>query len=472
MTETSPSQRATRDEDLACTSFCSSLRAEHDREGAGQVEKHGCEGEGWNLFTRDRHDFLEVDAPAHRLGSPADRNLENSDMNESSPCGRLDALGNLDEARPVDRFPMNATSPEVSNEDIGVSAELLYVNGETDKKRKLCTASGSPSNGHGEVLAVVKKAKKRPVNVWAKTSSRRGFKKHSKNVSLSNSKSNSVNKEDYVCITLAGKHQIKTEDGPGLPVVLSEFHKTEKIVLSDDKLSASNTKGYRMVRGTRGVVEGAWFFEILVKSLGPSGHTRLGWSTQKGEIQAPVGFDNYSYAYRDVDGSKVHKAVREQYGQPYREGDVLGFYINLPNGAELAPKPASIVSYKGQPYILEEKEEPLKVLPGSEIVFFRNGVFQGTAFKDINAGRYFPAASMYTLPNDPDCVVTFHFGPDFIFPPKDIGERPMPHPMSCAPYCGMDSLGFGSIARKIETPGLDATYTPELQRTGEARSIP
>ena len=55
-----------------------------------------------------------------------------------------------------------------------------------------------------------------------------------------------------------------------------------------------------MVRATRGVIEGAWYYEIIIKALGKTGHTRLGWSTWKGDLQAPVGFDINSYAYRQV----------------------------------------------------------------------------------------------------------------------------------------------------------------------------
>ena len=85
-----------------------------------------------------------------------------------------------------------------------------------------------------------------------------------------------------------------------------------------------------MVRATRGVCEGAWYFEIKVVTLGETGHTRLGWSTEKGDLQAPVGYDGNSFGYRDIDGSKVHKALREKYGEEgYKEGDVIGFYINF-----------------------------------------------------------------------------------------------------------------------------------------------
>ncbi len=53
--------------------------------------------------------------------------------------------------------------------------------------------------------------------------------------------------------------------------------------------------------------------------LGATGHCRLGWSTKKGELQAPVGYDEHSLAYRDLEGSKVHKALREDYGAPFAE---------------------------------------------------------------------------------------------------------------------------------------------------------
>lgn len=65
--------------------------------------------------------------------------------------------------------------------------------------------------------------------------------------------------------------------------------------------------------------KGTWYFEIIIVHLGATGHCRLGWSTKKGELQAPVGYDEHSIGYRDLEGSKVHKALREEYGAPYSE---------------------------------------------------------------------------------------------------------------------------------------------------------
>ena len=73
-------------------------------------------------------------------------------------------------------------------------------------------------------------------------------------------------------------------------------------------------------------------------------------------------------------------------------------------------------------------------LPGSEIAFFKNGVCQGTAFTDLTAARYFPAASLYTLPSQTEgATVRFNFGPDFAFPLPDWGARPVPGALCDAP---------------------------------------
>ena len=63
----------------------------------------------------------------------------------------------------------------------------------------------------------------------------------------------------------------------------------------------------------------------------------------------------------------------------------------------------------------------MKPRAGSSISFFKNGVNQGVAFTDIFEGRYYPAASLYK-----NCTVTFNYGPNFKYPPKDVpGCRPM-----------------------------------------------
>ncbi|KAL8260122.1 hypothetical protein R6Q59_028075 [Mikania micrantha] len=280
-----------------------------------------------------------------------------------------------------------------------------------------------------------KKKKSKGSNVWTKPTSRKG-KKRTKSTTTTTAQT-----EDSILITPIHRHPDKTDDTAEMKICLSKVYKAEKVELSEDRLSAGSCKGYRMVRATRGVMDGAWYFEIKVVNLGETGHTRLGWSTEKGDLQAPVGYDGNSYGYRDIDGSKVHKALRENYGDGgYVEGDVIGFYIYLPDGNLYAPKAPQLVLYKGQryAYATDPKEDPPKVVPGSEICFFRNGICQGSAFKDLHGGRYYPAASMYTLPHQSNCVVKFNFGPDFEAFPEDFGQRPIPKPMVEVPYHGFD----------------------------------
>ncbi|KAL7227189.1 hypothetical protein ACSBR1_022118 [Camellia fascicularis] len=207
---------------------------------------------------------------------------------------------------------------------------------------------------------VKKSTKKKNNNVWTKPASRKG-KKKTKN----NNQTGQI--EDTVLITPIPRFPNKTDDSPDMKICLSKVYKAEKVELGEDRLSAGSTKGYRMVRATRGVMEGAWYFEIKVVKLGERGHTRLGWSMEKGYLQAPVGYDANSFGYRDIDGCKIHKALREKYGEEgYVEGDVIGFYINLPEGNLYAPKAPHLVWYKGQRYVYatDGKEDPPKVVPG------------------------------------------------------------------------------------------------------------
>ncbi|PQP98988.1 protein TRAUCO [Prunus yedoensis var. nudiflora] len=222
-----------------------------------------------------------------------------------------------------------------------------------------------------------KKSKKKNNNVWVTKSTRKGKKKSKAN----NNNNHNAPADDTVLITPVTRFPDKNDDTLDMTICLSKVYKAEK---------------------------------VEVVNLGDSGHTRLGWSTEKGDLQAPVGYDGNSFGYRDIDGSKVHKALREKYGEEgYKE-----------------------VWYKGQRYACapDTKEDPPKVVPGSEISFFKNGVCQGVAFKDLYGGRYYPAASMYTLPHQPNCLVKFNFGPEFEFFPEDFGGRPVPQPMVEVPY--------------------------------------
>ncbi|XWS73577.1 hypothetical protein CRYUN_Cryun02cG0141000 [Craigia yunnanensis] len=376
-------------------------------------------------------DSLSEEDPTTTTTTPSDDNPnppkipknedEFDDVDEEPPPKKQKELSSLTTPPP---FPNSV--PTINDDNTtAAAAETNDNNG------------NAPSNlSSATKTTTTKKSKKKNNNVWVTKTSRKGKKKSKVN------NQNAGNAEDTVLITPVPRFPDKGDDTPDMKICLSKVYKAEKVELSEDRMSAGSTKGYRMVRATRGVVEGAWYFEIKVVKLGETGHTRLGWSMEKGDLQAPVGYDGNSFGYRDIDGSKVHKALRGKYGEEgYKEGDVIGFYINLPEGGSFDPKAPHLVWYKGQRYVCapDAKEEPPKVVPGSEISFFKNGVFQGVAFKDLFGGRYYPVASMYTLPNQPNCVVKFNFGPDFECFPEEFGGRPLPRPMVEVPYHGFDN---------------------------------
>ena len=217
-------------------------------------------------------------------------------------------------------------------------------------------------------------------------------------------------------------------------VVLSSRDKAAQLTLSKDHLACIGAKGgYRMIRSTHGVHSGRYYWEAQMLPPGSNvdgifssltavsdsnnnvasskgsgafaaaaassscpfksgdglglfeAHVRVGWSTRQGELQAPVGFDKYSYGYRDARGSKIHDSVREDdYGEPYSYGDIIGCCISL------------------------NDQDPSE----NYISFYKNGVDQKKAYESIPPGVYFPAVSIYM-----GGVVSVNFGPSFVFKP-------------------------------------------------------
>lgn len=50
-----------------------------------------------------------------------------------------------------------------------------------------------------------------------------------------------------------------------------------------------------------------------------------------GCIQAPVGYDKFSYAWRSRKGTKFHESIGKHYcSEGFGKGDVLGVFIHLP----------------------------------------------------------------------------------------------------------------------------------------------
>lgn len=221
-------------------------------------------------------------------------------------------------------------------------------------------------------------------------------------------------------------------------VALSLHDRAPQLKLSDDRLSVQGEKGYSMARATHGVLHGSWYFEVIVSNM-PNvpnkSALRIGWAQHLANLQAPCGYDKFSYSWRSRKGTVFHESIGKSYSRQidtenenknsgYGAGDVLGFYINLPleNKKTLLRenlKKMNVVKSKNHLYFEEkdyfkEAESRLKPLKGSEIAFFKNGKCHGIAYKDVYEGVYYPAVSIYQNAN-----VTMNFGPNFKYPIDD-----------------------------------------------------
>ncbi|XP_066495438.1 set1/Ash2 histone methyltransferase complex subunit ASH2 isoform X1 [Tiliqua scincoides] len=214
-------------------------------------------------------------------------------------------------------------------------------------------------------------------------------------------------------------------------VLLALHDRAPQLKISDDRLTVIGEKGYSMVRASHGVRKGAWYFEISVDEMPAETAARLGWSQPLGNLQAPLGYDKFSYSWRSKKGTKFHQSIGKHYSSGYGQGDVLGFYISLPEDTETATslpdtyKDKALIKFKSYLYFeekdfVDKAEKSLKQAAGSQIIFYKNGTSQGVAYKDIFEGVYFPAVSLYK-----GCTVSINFGPYFKYPPRDISYRPI-----------------------------------------------
>ncbi|KAI1807589.1 hypothetical protein F4811DRAFT_505193 [Daldinia bambusicola] len=103
-------------------------------------------------------------------------------------------------------------------------------------------------------------------------------------------------------------------------------------------------KGFRTARANVAVRQGRWYWECKITrgtikssadgTVESHGHVRMGFARREASLDAPVGFDAYSYGIRDVQGQKVHMSRPKDFfppGEEIREGDVIGLEIQLPS---------------------------------------------------------------------------------------------------------------------------------------------
>jgi len=129
----------------------------------------------------------------------------------------------------------------------------------------------------------------------------------------------------------------------------------------------------------------------------------VGYVTSEADDRVPVGYCENGISYRDVDGSAVHKSKRHAYGESFHTGDVIGCLIYLPESDAEHERPMIQVDANDRQVQQngEQFEFIMEVLKkdtlgqDSCVVFFKNGVCQGVAQKDIVRSLWYPAVSLY-----------------------------------------------------------------------------
>ena len=82
-----------------------------------------------------------------------------------------------------------------------------------------------------------------------------------------------------------------------------------QLKISENRLTETGEKGYSMVRASHGISYGGWYFEATVIEKPSNAATRIGWSQKLGNLQAPVGYDKFSYAWRSRKGTCFHEST-------------------------------------------------------------------------------------------------------------------------------------------------------------------
>lgn len=242
-------------------------------------------------------------------------------------------------------------------------------------------------------------------------------------------------------------------------VLLTLHDRAPQLKISDDRLSVTGEKGYSMVRASHCVTSGTWYYEVTVDNMPDNSAARIGWSQKLGNVQAPLGYDKFSYSWRSRKGTRFHQSRGKHYSDGYGKGDVLGFILHLPKANESSRvvdtcKDNALIKFKSFFYF-EEKDEieaikkALAPSPGSYMEFYKNGVSQGRAWSnEIFGGSYFPCISLYK-----NATVSVNFGPKFKFSPKN--------------HLNAKAVSVRAYESMIQCCAADLVYAVELETVGD-----
>lgn len=128
-------------------------------------------------------------------------------------------------------------------------------------------------------------------------------------------------------------NKYSTTDLPPYNVRPCHFDRAHDIFFDEDLNSVTTPQGWRSVRSNVGIRGGKYFFEFnIINANDIKGHARIGIARKEASLEAPVGFDGYSYGFRDVKGElmTLSRPKVSYINDGFKTGDVIGFLVDLP----------------------------------------------------------------------------------------------------------------------------------------------
>lgn len=254
---------------------------------------------------------------------------------------------------------------------------------------------------------------------------------------------------------------------------LSMFDRSPSILISKDLKQVTTERGWVSSRADIPMTEGSTYFEFNIINSDGQSHVRLGISRREAKVEAPVGFDGYSYGIRDMTGEMIHLSRLSPFmkDKGFKTGDVLGVLVYLPRAniheeeqIRDIVRDQVVLRYKNRLFSerydylrtiqMQHLHHPLTVygeeavpdlemfkpkeIEGSYIRIFKNGIDQGILFDNLYEFRD-GCSEMIKNPNNrfadngllgyyPMCsvfgggIVEFNPGPDFTFKPEQFQE--------------------------------------------------
>ena len=205
---------------------------------------------------------------------------------------------------------------------------------------------------------------------------------------------------------------------------LNPLDKSSSVDLSNGNLTNVGTTTNVMCRSTIFVSSGKWYYEVTLATY--SGNPIFGWASSSANLASWVGNSTSSWGYA-ANAMKYSNGGGSSYGASFGAGDVVGVAADLDAGT---------------------------------LVFYKNGVSQGTAYSNLS-GALCPAFS-----SGASTTVDFNFGqrPFAYTAPsgyKALCTANLPAPVVTKPSTVMDVVLYTGTGSTL-TPTSSLGFSPDL----------